>query len=158
MHVALPPNKIADLEIVNVFKPGSGDGITFPESGFTAAQCMVNGVPANFAEYLARIHADTRLPLTADYNGSVVNVSIQSVDEKAGLVRLSHPSSPESSTALPRPLTITWPRSIPFSAQSWLQAGLRLRTASSITRSRQPGRQVHRMISRVAIAFGENRL
>lgn len=91
MHVALPPNKIADLEIVNVFKPGAGDAITFPESGFTAAQCMVNGKPANFAEYIASIHADTRLPLTADYNGSVVNVSIQSVDSEEGLVRLYAP-------------------------------------------------------------------
>jgi hypothetical protein len=91
MHVALPPNKIADLEILNVFKPGAGDAITFPESGFTASQCLVNGKPTNFAEYISSIHADTRLPLTADYNGSVINVSVQSVDEKAGLVRLYAP-------------------------------------------------------------------
>jgi hypothetical protein len=91
MHVELPPQKIADLEIINFFKPGSGDAITFPESGFTAGQCQVNGKPSNFAEYISRVHADTRLPLTANYNGSVVNVSIQSVDEKADLVRLYAP-------------------------------------------------------------------
>lgn len=91
MHVALPPETIADIEIVNVFTPGSGATITFPECGFTQVQCLVNGKPANFARYIASVGADTRLPLTADYNGSVINVSIQSVDESAGLVRLYAP-------------------------------------------------------------------
>lgn len=91
MHIALPPHKLADLDIINVFTPGSGDAITFPESGFTVGQCLINGNPGNFAEHISRVHADTRLPLTADYNGSVVNVSIQSVDEKANLVRLYAP-------------------------------------------------------------------
>lgn len=91
MHVALPPNKVADVEIINIFKPGSGDTITFPESGFTQARCLVNGKPANFAKYVSSVQADTRLPLTANYNGSVVNVSIQAVDENAALVRLYAP-------------------------------------------------------------------
>lgn len=91
MHVTLPPNKVADIEIVNIFKSGTGDTITFPESGFIQAQCLVNGKPTSFANYISAIKADTRLPLTADYNGSVVNVSIQSVDEKEGLVRLYAP-------------------------------------------------------------------
>ncbi len=91
MHVALPPDKVADVEIINIFKPGSGDTITFPESGFTQAQCLVNGKPTNFAKYISSVQADTRLPLTANYNGSVVNVSIQSVDESAALVHLYAP-------------------------------------------------------------------
>jgi uncharacterized protein DUF6976 len=92
MHVALPANKIADIEIVNVFKPGDGDRITFPKSGFIQEQCSVNGKPMNFAEYLASVHADIRLPLTASYNGSVINVSIQSADEATNVVRLYAPA------------------------------------------------------------------
>lgn len=91
MHVTLPANKIADVEIVNVFKPGDGDKITFPVSGFVQEQCSVNGEPTNFAKYLSTVHADTRLPLTANYNGSVINVSIQSTDEASKVVRLYAP-------------------------------------------------------------------
>jgi hypothetical protein len=91
MHVQLPPNKIADVEIVNVFKPGNGDKITFPTSGFIQEQCSVNGKPENFAQYIAKVEADIRLPLTASYNGSVINVSIQSVDEAAHVVHLYAP-------------------------------------------------------------------
>lgn len=91
MHVTLPSNKVADVEIINIFKPGLGDAITFPEASFTPSQCLVNGKPTNFAKYIASVQADTRLPLTANYNGSVVNVSIQSVDESAGLVHLYAP-------------------------------------------------------------------
>jgi hypothetical protein len=91
MHVELPANKIADIEITNVFKPGTGDKIAFPQSGFTQEQCLVNGKPENFAKYLAKMEADIRLPLTANYNGSVINVSIQSAEEAAGVVRLYAP-------------------------------------------------------------------
>lgn len=91
MHVTLPSQKIAELEIVNVFKLGPGDKITFPKSGFAVAECLVNGKPANFARYIAKVGADIRLPLTADCNGSVVNVSIQAVDLATGLVRLYAP-------------------------------------------------------------------
>ena len=94
MHVALPANKIADVEIVNVFKPGDGDKIGFPVSGFVQKECSVNGERINFAKYLAAVHADTRLPLTANYNGSVVNVSIQAADEASSTVHLYAPVFP----------------------------------------------------------------
>jgi len=92
MHVELPANKIADIEIVNVFTPGNGDKITFPVSGFVQEQCSVNGKPMNFAHYLSTVGADLRLPLTANYNGSVINVSIQATEEATGLVRLYAPA------------------------------------------------------------------
>jgi hypothetical protein len=94
MHIALPKNKVADLEIVNVFTHGTGDAISFPESGFAVSQCLVNGKSANFAQYIASVQADVRLPLTGNYNGSVVNVSLQSVDKTAGIVRLYAPVFP----------------------------------------------------------------
>jgi hypothetical protein len=92
MHVSLPDSKIADIDIINVFKPGAGDKISFPVSGFVQEQCLVNGKPTNFAKYLNSIHADLRLPLTANYNGSYINVSIQGTEESSGLVRLYAPA------------------------------------------------------------------
>ena len=91
MDVTLPKNQIANLEIVNVFKPGSGETIMFPVSGFSAGECKVNGKAVNFAKYLTSQKIDTRLPLTANYNGSIVNVSVQSVDEAKGTVRFYAP-------------------------------------------------------------------
>jgi hypothetical protein len=86
MHVTLPPGKMAELEIINVFKAAAGDVITFPASGFSTSDCFVNGRPTKLAQYFADKHIDQSLPLTADYNGSTVNVSVQSVNGSAGTV------------------------------------------------------------------------
>jgi len=91
MHVSLPPEKMVEIDIVNVFKPGSSDSISFPKTGFEATTCQVGGREVNLAEYLKRTSADTKLPLTADYNGAVVNVSIQSADEATGVVKFYAP-------------------------------------------------------------------
>ena len=80
MHVRLRPGKVADLGIVNLFRQGSGDTICFEATGFGAKEALVNGKKENFADYLLRTKADTKLPLVADYMGAMVNVSFQSVD------------------------------------------------------------------------------
>jgi hypothetical protein len=81
LHVKLPPNKIANMGIVNLFSQGRGDAIKFPETGFSASRCFVNGRACNFADYLTEKKIDTRLPLVADYCGAMVNVSFQTVDQ-----------------------------------------------------------------------------
>ncbi len=86
MRVSLPDNQRATLDIVNVFEPGSNGVITFPNSGFSAEECFVDGERKNLARYLKSIGHDERIPLIADYNGSLVNVSLQSVNESAGKV------------------------------------------------------------------------
>jgi hypothetical protein len=50
MHVELPMNKVAEIDIVNIFEQGNGDTITFPEDGFAVSTAMINGVPRNFAD------------------------------------------------------------------------------------------------------------
>ncbi len=91
LHVTLPANKYAQIGIVNCFSQGEGDEISFPADGFVADVCEVNGVAKRFADYLDEIHADTRLPLVADYNGVAVNVSIQSVAADKSKVDLYAP-------------------------------------------------------------------
>jgi hypothetical protein len=80
MHVTLPPTQVAEIGFLNIFEQGQGDTITFPEDGFGTQEAYVNGVKTNFAQYVTQKHLDTRLPLVADYFGSMVNVSFQSVD------------------------------------------------------------------------------
>jgi hypothetical protein len=91
LHVRLPRTKAARVGIVNLFRGGSGDVLTFAEEGLEARDCLVNGRPANLARYLAGIGADTRLPLVADYAGAAINTSFQAVDPDAGLVKFYAP-------------------------------------------------------------------
>lgn len=86
MHVTLPPDKLAEVGIINVFAPGDGATISFPESGFSATDCVVDGARVNLARYLDANALDASLPLTADYGASIVNVSLQRVDAVAGRV------------------------------------------------------------------------
>lgn len=80
-HVELPRERWAQIDIINPFRPGGGDAILFQETGFTVEDCLVNGVPCNFSEYLLKNGHDLRLPLVADYSGAMLNVSIKSVDK-----------------------------------------------------------------------------
>lgn len=81
MHCTLPDEKSANIGIINVFEQGDGDVLTFKETSFEVIECFVNGNPTNFAEYVKSNNLDTKLPLVADYSGTMVNVSIQSVKD-----------------------------------------------------------------------------
>ncbi len=80
MSVQLPANKAADINILNIFKQGTGDTITFTEDGFDVKVASINGTPKNFADYVLENKIDTKLPLVADYSGAAVNISIKAVD------------------------------------------------------------------------------
>lgn len=89
LHARLAPGWVAEANIVNVFEPSEGSFITFPESGFTAERCFVDGVAHDFAAWLRAHSVDTRLPLIADCEGAHVNVSFQEVTDRE--VRLYAP-------------------------------------------------------------------
>jgi hypothetical protein len=80
MHVALASGKLAEIEIINIFEKSKGDVITFSADGFSAKTALVNGQEVNLADYLVARNVDTRLPLVADYLGTMVNISFQAVD------------------------------------------------------------------------------
>jgi hypothetical protein len=94
LHVTLPASKVVDLEIVNIFESGGGSLIRFEEAGFRVGTCLVDGKPANLAEYISSNGIPTEFPLVGDYNGSAINVSFQSVDATAGTVDLYAPVFP----------------------------------------------------------------
>jgi hypothetical protein len=94
LHVALPANKQAELEIVSIFKGGEGDIIHFKDEGFHAVGCHINGKPANLADYIIAKGIRTEFPLVGDYCGCPVNVSIQNVDAETHCVDLFAPVFP----------------------------------------------------------------
>jgi hypothetical protein len=91
LHVSLPANKMADLEIVNIFESGDGPLIQFEQEGFHVTTCLIDGKPANLADYLCEKEIKTEFPLVGDYSGSSVNVSVQFVDPVAHTVDLYAP-------------------------------------------------------------------
>jgi len=91
MHADLPAGKLASIGIVNLFRQGKGESIRFETEGFSVGDCLVGGKKVKLAEYLSANKIDTRLPLVANYCGSMVNVSFQAVDPKTGTVALYAP-------------------------------------------------------------------
>lgn len=86
-YVALPADKMAAVEIVNLFEPDGGDTLRFPATGFTAETCTVNGETTNFAEYVRHRGLEHgRLPLVGDFAGAHINVSLQSVGEHSAVL------------------------------------------------------------------------
>ena len=86
-YVALPADKMAAVEIVNLFEPDGGDTLRFPSTGFTAETCTVNGESTNFAEYVRHRGLEHgRLPLVGDFAGAHINVSLQSVGEHSAVL------------------------------------------------------------------------
>jgi hypothetical protein len=85
MHVTLPESKVAKIDIINLFDQGDGAQIEFATEGFEAlGDCLIDGRPTNFASYVAASGIDTRLPLVANYNGAMINVSVRDIDANAG--------------------------------------------------------------------------
>lgn len=104
LHGHLPPGKVAEIGIINLFEQGEGDTLSFPANGFTVTDALVNGAERNFASYLTQYKFDTKLPLVADYYGALVNISIQDVDEENKLVKLYAPVFNEIHYKLARPV------------------------------------------------------
>jgi hypothetical protein len=91
LHAELPPDVLAQVDIVNLFRQGEGRTLTFDETGFAQDAVYVDGEKRSFSGYLREIGHDVRLPLVADYFGAMVNVSIQSVPEDDAPVTLYAP-------------------------------------------------------------------
>lgn len=81
MHVTLAPGKLANIGIVNIATQGDGDTFEFLETGFSAGDCLINGIEGNIADYVTKNNVDMRYPLVADYSGVMINVAFQEVDE-----------------------------------------------------------------------------
>lgn len=94
-YVELPADKIASIEIVNLFEPNEGDVLHFKDTSFNVTDCEVNGETVNFASYLHEHGlADGKLPLVGDFAGAHINVSLQQVGAPGSSVALYAPVFP----------------------------------------------------------------
>jgi len=83
LHICLPDDRMASLGIVNIFGIDENDSkIEFTEDALSVTKCLVNGKEVILSDYIAENKIDTQLPLVADYNSVLINVSIKSVSEK----------------------------------------------------------------------------
>ncbi len=73
MHVQLPADKVAQIDILNIYKQGTGDVIEFLQDGFEASEALINGRRQSLAGYLEANSVELKLPLVADYAGALVN-------------------------------------------------------------------------------------
>jgi hypothetical protein len=91
MHIPLASHQLANINIVNLFNQGQGPEIKFKKTGFNVDECLIDGEPANLADYIRKEGIDTRLPLVANYSGIMINVSIQQLNEDGTSVDLYAP-------------------------------------------------------------------
>ena len=83
MHVPLAEDQFANINIVNLFEQGTGPKISFTDTGFSTSDCLIDGKPEKFSQYVQNNNIDTRLPLVADYNGVNINVSIKEIENES---------------------------------------------------------------------------
>ncbi len=75
MHVSLPADKYAEINMFSPFKATSGTTIVFDEDGWIQENVVINGVKQNFAAYILENKIDTAYPLIANFAGAQVCVS-----------------------------------------------------------------------------------
>lgn len=95
MSIALPDEFFAQLHIANLFSPGTGLEIRFANPGFLAdGECLIGGKPDNLARYMEAKKIDRRLPLVADHEGALINISIITSDPQTGCSTFLAPVNP----------------------------------------------------------------
>lgn len=104
-YLSLPEDKLASIEIINLFEPDGGDVLHFSDTSFSVGDCLVNGEKVNFAEYVEkRGLSHGKLPLVGDFAGAHLNASLQSVDVAKGQVALYAPVFPGVDYHFARPV------------------------------------------------------
>lgn len=108
LHVALPDDAYARVDIVNLFEPDDGPALTFGDAGdaagFTVEWVHVDGIRTRLVDHIAATGIDTRLPLVADYNGAMINVATAGIDAATGQVTFFAPVFPGMTYRFARPV------------------------------------------------------
>jgi hypothetical protein len=91
MRAHLPERVTPRIGIINLFTQGTGDRFRFPETGFAATTCQINGETASLYDYCNTHAVDARRPLVADMSGEMINVSFQAIDDATRSVRFYAP-------------------------------------------------------------------
>ena len=91
LHAALPPDREAVVDIVNLATPGTGDAFVFSAPSFSVQECEINGERQDFYDYAVRNNLDLKQPLVTDLHGEFISVSFKAFDAKSRSVLLYAP-------------------------------------------------------------------
>lgn len=91
VHFKLSDGKFAEASIINIFTQGNGDEIEFSETGLEVKNAIINGKSMNFVDYLINNKIETKFPLVANYNGTMMNVTFRKVNTANKTVSLFAP-------------------------------------------------------------------
>ncbi len=80
LHVELPEDKIADIEVYNLLEGGK-DEITFQNTNFSVSDAYINGKPTNFYEYVIDNKIDTRYPIVGKARGMITVCAFRELDQ-----------------------------------------------------------------------------
>jgi len=106
LHICLPGDKMASLGIVNIFNTDENDMvIEFAEDSLSVTKCLVDGKEVTLSDFIRENNIDTKLPLVADYNSVLVNVSIKSVSDENKTVDFYAPVFAGKEYRFARPVT-----------------------------------------------------
>jgi hypothetical protein len=87
MHINLPAEKVARLEIINIFtQKEKSDSIEFTETAFRQRECLINGVKTNLSQYIKDKNINTQFPLVSNYSGAMINVSFHQITDDGEVV------------------------------------------------------------------------
>ena len=80
IHVKLPKEKFAILEVTNIFEiDEDSDIIQFFEDDFECEECLVNGNTTNLHEYIKKNNIDIKYPLVTNFFGVNSNIGFKEV-------------------------------------------------------------------------------
>jgi hypothetical protein len=67
MHCSLPKNKYAIISTINIYKADTKVTVTFPNDGFEATDCFIDGKPTNIVKYINENSVDIRYPIVTNF-------------------------------------------------------------------------------------------
>lgn len=77
MHIGLSAEKVARLEIINVFEPANEITIEVEEDTLVVGECIVNGEKMRLYDFIQSSGFDITYPLICDYSGAYINAAFQ---------------------------------------------------------------------------------
>jgi hypothetical protein len=91
MQAALPPNKEAVVDIVNLITPGAGDEFIFDAPSFAVKECQINGQREDFYAYALNHNLGLHCPFVTELNGEFISASLKVIDAETRSVLLYAP-------------------------------------------------------------------
>ena len=82
LHISLPEEKIAVINVVNIFTANDDSPIIeFEEEDFFAKDCIINGKKECLVDYAAAHGINLHFPIVGEYSGSEINTTIVNIAE-----------------------------------------------------------------------------